>query len=283
MTPKYRLRSIDPALAATMLERNTDNRNVRHLQVRKLAEAMSRGEFGLSNDAISFSDTGRLLNGQHRLLAVLRSGRTIEALVVEGLADESMRYLDTGRARTAGDYFGKAGLGCANAPALAAALRLLACIEDGGWGPTGHIGVNFTNGELEQVLMSHPSIEHSVQVALSSARQLDTFPRAVAVAHHLVAEMNGPDLADHYIQQIVSPVNEPKGSAVLAVDARLRQMSRSNQECGPLEVVEFLLRGWNRYAKGEAVRNMPFTTRTRSEGPPVIEIWREDTSVTGVA
>ena len=51
---------------------NTNNRKVTEANVKKLYEAMKNGDFKLSNDAITFTVDGLLINGQHRLYALLK-------------------------------------------------------------------------------------------------------------------------------------------------------------------------------------------------------------------
>ena len=46
---------------------------------------MQDGKWRLNGKTICFDSTGRLLNGQHRLSAVVRSGVTLTTVVVRGL------------------------------------------------------------------------------------------------------------------------------------------------------------------------------------------------------
>ena len=47
-----------------------------------------------------------MIDGQHRCLAVIESGCTIKATVIDGLDDEVYLVLDKGRKRTAADTIG---------------------------------------------------------------------------------------------------------------------------------------------------------------------------------
>jgi hypothetical protein len=95
--------SVSPALAARWLERNESNRTVREGRVNALAEAMRRGEFVVTGDTIKFAPDGRLLDGQHRLWAVLESGVTVQMLVAYNIAPEAQVVMDTGAARKFAD------------------------------------------------------------------------------------------------------------------------------------------------------------------------------------
>lgn len=64
---------ISPDLARDLLAKNPHNRNLRVRRVEQLAGAMTRGEWVFNGDAIRIADSGMLLDGQHRLAAIVRS------------------------------------------------------------------------------------------------------------------------------------------------------------------------------------------------------------------
>ena len=89
---------ITPALASAMLETNTRNRKIKNSVVDRYVRLMREGEWGITNDAITFDKNGVLTNGQHRLEAVVRSGVTIDALVFQNIGQSV--YMDRGTTRT---------------------------------------------------------------------------------------------------------------------------------------------------------------------------------------
>lgn len=85
---------------------NTDNRKVRSTIVNKYAKLMTEGEWILSDQCISFDVTNKLLNGQHRLMAVVKSGVTIKAMVARNMPSETFKYMDRGTLRSNADIHG---------------------------------------------------------------------------------------------------------------------------------------------------------------------------------
>jgi azurin len=76
-----RVESIDPETAQVYLDQlMKGQRKVKPGQVNLLASEMLKGNWTLSNDAITFIK-GKLANGQHRLRAVIKSGVTCEFFV----------------------------------------------------------------------------------------------------------------------------------------------------------------------------------------------------------
>ena len=72
---------VSPEFARDVLERSFasgfTNRPLSKKTVKKYAEAMKKGGWVLNNDAICIDDSGALINGQHRLEAVIVSGCTV--------------------------------------------------------------------------------------------------------------------------------------------------------------------------------------------------------------
>jgi len=102
----YNIETITPEYASEVLRlQNGRNRTIREYRVVNLAFAMENGQWKTeSNDAICFDTNGQLINGQHRLSAVVLTGKPIEMLVGRNLPSESFSVIDTGAKRTGADF-----------------------------------------------------------------------------------------------------------------------------------------------------------------------------------
>lgn len=97
-----KLVEVTPELADEWLSHNTKNRRVSEKYVRQYAKEMDRGNWEISPDCLAFDEEGDLINGQHRLRAVMESGVTELFLVAWGLPEDVFKFADQGRRRTAG-------------------------------------------------------------------------------------------------------------------------------------------------------------------------------------
>ena len=96
------LMTITPELAKSILDSsNNNNRNISTDRVDTYARAMSAGQWMLTHQGISFYDDGELADGQHRLMAVVKSGSTIQMLCTHGLSRMCLIGIDSGRPRDA--------------------------------------------------------------------------------------------------------------------------------------------------------------------------------------
>ena len=107
-TPTITLETITPTMAAEWLRGNTVNRRLVPNHVERLASEMLAGEWRLTGDCIKFAGD-RLMDGQHRLQAVVQSGVTIQCFVARNVDLEVFAVLDTGRTRAGADVLSAHG------------------------------------------------------------------------------------------------------------------------------------------------------------------------------
>lgn len=93
---------ITPDRSRLILEGNTMNRAIIASNVKKIACAIREGRWQLNGDAIRISITGQLLDGQHRLQAIIETGIPCLSFIIEGLPDEVFTTIDQGAPRTLG-------------------------------------------------------------------------------------------------------------------------------------------------------------------------------------
>ena len=94
---------ITPVIAKRILDDlNIRNRDMKHVAVRKYTEEMEADRWKLTGEPILFSDK-RLLNGQNRLQAVIKSGKSIMIVVIIGIEDGAAVSLDENAVRNARD------------------------------------------------------------------------------------------------------------------------------------------------------------------------------------
>lgn len=94
---------ITPEKAIQYLSFNTGNRSIRPTVVESLALSIKAGEWMTSHQGIGFSASGRLVDGQHRLSAVIAAGMPINIIVTRGLPEDIFEVIDRHSKRTMTD------------------------------------------------------------------------------------------------------------------------------------------------------------------------------------
>lgn len=92
-----------PELAGELLQLNNANRPLRNDLVKHYSDQMKAGEWMFAGGTVNISNAGMLLDGQHRLEAIIRTGMSQIFNIQTGLDNMVFQTLDTGRMRTASD------------------------------------------------------------------------------------------------------------------------------------------------------------------------------------
>lgn len=75
-------RVITPEIAEALLKTNVDNRHRNVNRVKYFISLIENGKWDKKNSILQIQDDGKLLDGQHRLTAILRTGKTVESQVI---------------------------------------------------------------------------------------------------------------------------------------------------------------------------------------------------------
>jgi len=121
---------ITPEKAAEYLAANHNNRKIREKAVAPLLADIQTGNWRLTGESIKFDQSNRLIDGQHRLTAIERSGQTVPLLVVRGVGTETQTVIDTGLKRTGADALEMEGRG--HEATLRAAVAAIGLTDDAG-------------------------------------------------------------------------------------------------------------------------------------------------------
>lgn len=174
---------ITPAQAERYLERNTINRKMKENHILRIASDMAEGRWHVNGSSIVFNSDGTLLDGQHRLAAVVRSGVPVDMLVVRGVSKAAMTTIDANVARSAGDVAHMQGH--ANTNHLVGVIRLIISLKAN----NSSTGLTASTGAVMEFLRMHPRLADSVIVATKFNRTLPVSP--VAAWHYLAFYIGG--------------------------------------------------------------------------------------------
>lgn len=162
MSIRSSVEKITPEMAMKILEASSDikNRNVSDGHVEWLASQMKANKWHLNGEPIILDDENQLIDGQHRLWAIVKSETTIESMVTRGVDRKGFASIDTGAARTLANVLGIVGE--KYAAAMAAALS---------WTHRHDLGKMFTSSKAAgfshqvglQLIRKYPEIRDSAE------------------------------------------------------------------------------------------------------------------------
>lgn len=239
---------ITAGVAEHWLEANTHNRAVRERYVETLAAAMNRGEWVENGDAIRFSTDGVLLDGQHRLAAVVHSGRPINAFVTTGLTPESQITMDTGSRRTFADVLKLAGH--PNSITLAAlATRVYK------W-DSGQVRSNLyrpTHAQLLSIIDRYPQLPDALTYGSRIYNAVKLTQSVGAFSWWLFSAVDEAD-AEVFVDRLVDGAGLQEGAPILALRRTLLSNSQARAKQPDFVLIALMIKAWNAYRDGREVK-----------------------------
>ncbi|TMM43070.1 MAG: hypothetical protein E6F99_00955 [Actinobacteria bacterium] len=187
------VQTITPKKAQEYLEHNTANRPLSGRTVRDFAQAMRRGEWRVTHQGIAFDTTGALVDGQHRLAAIVEADVPVEVTVFSEVPEGAFDVLDTGKRRNAADVLAIEGE--KSAVMLAAMVRTVWLYENRpelNWSG-GDAGVS--NHQIVQTLLQHPKLRDFIGVGEQIAAATGMIKSAAGAASYLVTAASRRDLS----------------------------------------------------------------------------------------
>ena len=97
---------ITPARAMALLETNKANRRIRPLHIADLVAKIKLGQWRATHQGIALDCDGNLIDGQHRLWAVVESNTAVHMVVAYDCDPENYKVIDNGIVRSISDTAG---------------------------------------------------------------------------------------------------------------------------------------------------------------------------------
>jgi hypothetical protein len=246
---------IGPEEATKYLSLNKPgNRKILKRNLDGLTREMKEDRFQpMNGDTIRFNVKGELIDGQHRLKAIVASGKTYIFLVVRGVSEAAFETIDEGAIRSLKDYIGMLpGPESHYYNEVASAVRW--CML---WYKMGTFRKKpvFTTTEKLQWLKDNPKIRMLVGYYKSPKASLRMSTSMQATCHFILEAVN-PDLADTYMTSVIEGLDMQRGDPRYTV----REWIIRYKEYGSLYYTahagHVILRGWNFWRRGETWSNV---------------------------
>lgn len=210
---------MSPKLAKELLGKNDNNRHTNERRIAQMVGLMKAGQWRLNGGTIVVGESGRLLDGQHRLSAVVLANVNVPMLLVRGAEDSVFDTIDTGRSRRASDIAGMAGVRH-RFEATAAARTLYMLVSGAGFYQA------VPPQYILEVLERYPSIDGWCDryKHARGARVLIGAGTLVPALVYLTDIAKRPELSARMIDGIEKGVSLDAGDPILAVRNRLINM-----------------------------------------------------------
>jgi hypothetical protein len=248
---RSRVLMIDAGLAIHLLGSNLDNyRKPSKLHINKLAKDIKSNLWSFTNASIAFDVDGKLVDGQHRLMAISMTDKRVPVLVVDGLPSQSCGNpaADTGMKRMASHHLHKNGV--ANSKDVAATARkicgLVLSNEDA-------VDKSMTDSAVVQTVIENPDIETSVHKMICSKRLCSV---SVASAWYWVARQVNESLADEFAECLLGQKECTSFDPAIKLREVLLAAKNKNERMPFSRHVNLFFSAWQKKLEGLPVRNL---------------------------
>lgn len=245
---------LTPDMAHELLDRNTHNRAVSGIRVERYAADITRGAWQLNGEAFKIAADGQVLNGQHRLLAVVEADAAIRTLLIRGLPAEAQETMDQGRSRSLADVLKLRGE--TYWVPLSTAMRALWLFEtEGRLIKAGGSGGQATVAEAIRTLDRNPDLRDSVYFTFGKLKpwMAGTYMGAL---HYLMATVDAA-AADDFVERLATGAELARYDPIHVlrehlIKAHMNAMERLTTR----DKLALTIKAWNAYLAGEEISSL---------------------------
>lgn len=252
-----KIETITPAMAKKYLEKNTSNRPVRDGNVDKWAHAIQTGQWVINGETIKFSDDDVLLDGQHRLMAIIKTGMAVETIVVRGLPPQVYETIDTGSVRRPSDTLARNGEN--NSMTLSTVARYIYIHQQlGDLSKIASREANLvTTSDILETIDANPGIRESVSLMKGKRFLRPLLSDAIAGSLHYLFSINHPDQADVFFARLEKGDNLEPENPIVQLRKKLMYIRDSGSR-GRIEKMVLTIKAFNLFVRRKTVTELRF-------------------------
>lgn len=251
--PDVRVELITPDRAREYLGCNTHNRNLRSAVVQSYAADMVAGDWLWNGESIKFDADGILVDGQHRLAAIVESDKAVRMLVIRDLGSRVQETVDGGVKRRFCDVLNLRGE--KHYVTLATACRGVTLWETGGRYFSG--GGQFTNAQMLATLEKYPWLREGMTTINRVARDSGLPARVGGVAWWLFMTID-PEDAEHFFERLCSDEDNHAGNPIFELRKSIARSFSTRGERSVVYLLAVTIKAWNKYRAGETAALLTF-------------------------
>lgn len=253
MTLSIKVQNVTPKMAKAWLGNNKLNRKLKESVVKRYARDMGNDNWTLTGEPIQFNCDGSLLNGQHRLHAIIESNKTVPIVVATGVDQSAMMHMDTGVKRSFNDWLKMQGF--SNVANLGSATKFCYRYEKGTLRtqevPTMAEVIQYFEANRERLIQSVSGF-----VSNSRLRVFFNGPAFVALDYFTTPKMPGEFNAfAHLIANEHTPEPDTTAFTYRKYMDNYRIMS-SHRKTHPLILQAIAIKAWNAHIEGRVVESL---------------------------
>lgn len=248
--------TVTPDMAKKWLEKTKLNRRLSENSVNYLVYQMKSGSWMLTGDTIKFGSDGSLLDGQHRLSAVVKHGEAVKLMVCEGLNPEVFQVIDTGKSRSAADLLSATGFKSAHN--LAALARSIILYQNGRYnsssGPNRNIA---TNKNILEFVKKHDEL---IEITTFCHNEVYYHFRFIPLStlgmiYYILSKKNATK-CDEFFHKYAQGIDLAESSPIRHLRDKLMKDSTNKSKLNQRDKAALMIYTWNNFVQNKRVTQL---------------------------
>lgn len=250
---------ITPSIAKDFLQSNTKNRKIKIPVVKRYANEITSGRWRTNTaEAIKISKTNVILDGQHRLHAIVMANKGINMHVVNNLDDDVFDVLDTGSVRTAFDVFYINGSKYASVlPGIIQNFKMF----ERGISLQSKVYNKLTNAQLIEFYELNPpywNLIAGMTIKWHTGFSKILTPAVIGGLYSIFLKVSDCSDAENFMDELCYG-KEFTNDTIIWLRKKLIEDKISKTKLPPTVKIALIIKAWNLYRKGKQVKSLKIT------------------------
>lgn len=239
----YDLMLVTPDLAEQWLGKNVGNRRVRKAILNRYSRDIAAGRWRENGSSVVRARNGNLLDGQHRLHAIVQTGEPAWLLVVQNVDDVAQPTIDDGAKRTTADRLTFRDE--VNSHTTAAVLRRVMMWEagkafnSGAYQPTSQEQLEFLDGHGDR-------LRAAVNAAVYYKKRKLLPPSIIGLCWYVFSGLDA-DGAQEFFDRLDDGANLAYNHPITVLRNKLIDLTREPGRVPEDTLLHYVVKTWNLY------------------------------------
>lgn len=265
--------TITPETAKFYMTMNKGNRSLSQRTIAEYSRQMKAGKWHLTHQGVAFDEAGELLDGQHRLRAIIDSGVSVQMVVTRNMPRSTFMVLDSGQKKQARQLLDGE---LKHRTSIASAARYLLVVEGkaGVGSQTNYIvdscyWTSATTSDILECVERWPELQEAARLASSiyTNSRITKAPHTAVIAQIMRTPFANrlPDWANGLEYGAGLQLGDPR----LALRDKFLRLSSSREHEGIGKTLAYsvIVKSWNAFATNKQLK---VARMGRSEAVPMV-------------
>ena len=251
---------ITPQKAKLLLEKTIGNRELIKQKLELYERQILENKWVLNGQCIIVGDKGHLLDGHHRLQAIVQTDKPAQMSIIHGIKEENFATIDSGASRKSGQVFTIAGI--KNAHNIASIVNAVQFLRHNGWLTGSGMQNNLTTTELLEIYNQDADLYQKARCVgvKCRANRLMRVVFASAMYYVLVRDFNNsPDYVERFLVAATSLSTTEIPSANALREALTRKTIEKGTNIDVRYVFALTVKAWQSYKRNENIKRLVVT------------------------